>query len=148
MKTKTKTQTVALRGGSELWNTLFQYLAPTQIQTTRQTLLVFERPDLRSKENITNYKVSADHPQPPEASMQMQKFKLHPRQGLSSHGVLVNRFMAVRAVLPVANAAVPNPSLEARPNIKTPGPRSGLAHFPPRGPDVLLSVPPQLERWA
>ena len=146
MKTKTKTQTVALRGGTELWNALFPYLAPTQIQTTRQTLLVFERPDLRSKANIANYKAAADHPQPPEASMKMQKYKLHPRQGLSSHGVLVNRFMAVRAVLPVANAAVPNPSLEARPNIKTPGPRSGLAHFPPRGPGVLLSVPPQLER--
>ena len=42
--------------------------------------------------------------------------------------------------------ALPNPSLEARPNSKTPGPRSGLAHFPPRGPGVLLSVPPQLER--
>ena len=40
----------------------------------------------------------------------------------------------------------PNPSLEARPNIKTPGPRSGLAHFPLRGPGVLLLVPPQLER--
>ncbi len=39
----------------------------------------------------------------------------------------------------------PNPSLEARPNIKSPGPRSGLAHFPPHGPGVLLSVPPQLE---
>ena len=78
--------------------------------------------------------------------MQKQKYKLHPCQGLSSHGVLVNRFTAVRAVLPVADAAVPNPSLEARPNIKTPGPRSGLAHFPPRGPGVLLSVPPQLER--
>ena len=43
-------------------------------------------------------------------------------------------------------AVLPNPSLEARPNIKTPGPRIGLAHFPPRGPGVLLSVPPQLER--
>ena len=43
-------------------------------------------------------------------------------------------------------AVLPNPSLEARPNIKTPGPRSGLAHFPPRGPGVLLPVPPQLER--
>ena len=42
--------------------------------------------------------------------------------------------------------ALPNPSLEARPNIKTPGPRSGLAHFPPHGPGVLLLVPPQLER--
>ena len=146
MKTKTKTQTVALRGSSELWNALFPYLAPTQIQTTWQTSLVFERPDPRSKENITNYKGAAFQPQPAEASMQMQKYKLDPRQGLSSHGVLVNRFMAVRAVLPVANAAVPNPSLEARPNIKTPGPRSGLAHFPPRGPGVLLSVPPQLER--
>ena len=43
-------------------------------------------------------------------------------------------------------AVLPNPSLEARPNIKTPGPRSGLAQFPPRGPGALLSVPPQLER--
>ena len=148
MKAKTKTQTVALRGGSELWNALFPYLAPTRIQTTRQTLLVFERPDLHSKENITNYKVAAGQPQLPEASMQMQmqKYKLHPRQGLFSHGVLVNWFMAVRAVLPIANAAVPNPSLEARPNIKMPGPQSGLAHFPLCGPAILLSVPPQLER--
>ena len=51
-----------------------------------------------------------------------------------------------------ANAAcgsaelMPNPSLEARPNIKLPGPRSGLAHSPPRGPGILLLVPPQLER--
>ena len=87
MKTKTKTQTVALRGGSELWNALFPYLAPTQIQTTRQTLLVFERPDPRSKANITNYKGAAYQPQPAEASLQIQKYKLHPRQGLSSHGV-------------------------------------------------------------
>ena len=48
--------------------------------------------------------------------------------------------------LPLLPAVMPNPSLEARPNIKTPGPRSGLAHFPPHGPGVLLSVPPQLER--
>ena len=48
--------------------------------------------------------------------------------------------------LPLPHRVMPNPSLEARPNIKTPGPRSGLAHFPPRGPGVLLSVPPQLER--
>ena len=48
--------------------------------------------------------------------------------------------------LPLPPTVMPNPSLEARPNIKTPGPRSGLAHFPPRGPGVLLSVPPQLER--
>ena len=40
----------------------------------------------------------------------------------------------------------PNPSLEARPNIKTPGPRSGAGYYPHRGPGVLLSVPPQLER--
>ena len=42
--------------------------------------------------------------------------------------------------------ALPNPSLEARPNIKTPGPRSGAGYYPHRGPGVLLSVPPQLER--
>ena len=40
----------------------------------------------------------------------------------------------------------PNPSFEARPNIKMPGPQSGLAHFPQCGPVILLSVPPQLER--
>ena len=45
-----------------------------------------------------------------------------------------------------SGAVRPNPSLEARPNIKTPGPRSGLAHSPPRGPGILLLVPPQLER--
>ena len=39
-----------------------------------------------------------------------------------------------------------NHSLEARPNIKTPGPRSGASYYPLRGPGVLLSVPPQLER--
>ena len=43
-------------------------------------------------------------------------------------------------------AVLPNPSLEARPNIKTPGPRSGAGYYPHRGPGVLLLVPPQLER--
>ena len=54
--------------------------------------------------------------------------------------------VANRPSVALAYEVLPNPSLEARPNIKTPGPRSGLAHFPPRGPGVLLSVPPQLER--
>ena len=49
-------------------------------------------------------------------------------------------------VFPFPHTVLPNPSLEARPNIKTPGPRGGRAHFPPRGPGVLLSAPPQLER--
>ena len=142
MKTRTKTQTVALRGGSELWNGLLPYLAPTQIQTTRQTLLVFERPDLRSKANITNYKITADQPQPPEVSMKMQKYKLHPRQGLSSHGVLGNRFMAVRAVLPVANAAVPNPSFKPSPNGVPRGPgRRYAVHFRQPGPRGTPLVP-------
>ena len=43
-------------------------------------------------------------------------------------------------------AVLPNPSLEARPNSKTPGPRSGAGYYPHRGPGVLLLVPPQLER--
>ena len=51
-------------------------------------------------------------------------------------------------VFPLPHTVLPNPSLEARPNIKTPGPRSGLAHSPPHGPGVLLLVPPQLKRWA
>ncbi len=40
----------------------------------------------------------------------------------------------------------PNHSVEARLNIKTPGPRSGLVRCPPRGPGVLLSIPPHLKR--
>ena len=142
MKTKTKPQIVALRGGSELWNALFSYLAPTEIQTTRQTLLVFVRPAPLSEANITNYKVAADQPQPPEASMEMQKCKLHPRQGLSFHGVLVNRFMAVRAVLPVANTAVPNPSFKPSPNGVPRGPgRRYAVHFRQPGPRVTPLVP-------
>ena len=58
----------------------------------------------------------------------------------------VNNTGGTLRILPLPPTVMPNPSLEARPNIKTPGPRSGLAHFPPRGPGVLLSVPPQLER--
>ena len=40
----------------------------------------------------------------------------------------------------------PNPSFEARPNGKPPGPAAGLAYHPAAGPGVLPSVPPQLER--
>ena len=57
-------------------------------------------------------------------------------------------FAALASSTVTAARAEPNPSLEARPNIKMPGPRSGLAHFPPRGPGILLLVPPQLERLA
>ena len=63
-----------------------------------------------------------------------------------SPGTEIRRGLCPRCNLAAINAVKPNPSLEARPNIKTPGPRSGLAHFPPRGPGVLLLVPPQLER--
>ena len=58
----------------------------------------------------------------------------------------VNNTGGTLHTLPLLPTVMPNPSLEARPNIKTPGPRGGLAHFPPRGPGILLSVPPQLER--
>jgi hypothetical protein len=42
--------------------------------------------------------------------------------------------------------AVPNPSLEARPNGIALGPRGALVHDAPRGPSAIPSVPPQLER--
>ena len=58
----------------------------------------------------------------------------------------VNNTGGTLRTLPLPPTMMPNPSLEARPNIKTPGPRSGLAQFPPHGPGDLLSVPPQLER--
>ena len=74
--------------------------------------------------------------------MQKQKYKLHLCQGLSSHGVLVNRFTAVRTVLPVADAAVPNPSLKLSPNGGPRGPgRRYAVHFRPPGPRVPPSVP-------
>ena len=62
-----------------------------------------------------------------------------------AHGEMLRRPHKPLSVA-LSYAVMPNTSLEARLNIKTPGPRSGLAHFPPRGPGVLLSVPPQLER--
>jgi len=40
----------------------------------------------------------------------------------------------------------PNPSLEARPNGKPPGPPPGFVYHPSGGPGALPSVPPQLER--
>jgi hypothetical protein len=39
-----------------------------------------------------------------------------------------------------ASKAMPNPSFEARPNIKTLAPRGGAGYYPPRGASVLLSV--------
>ena len=46
-----------------------------------------------------------------------------------------------------ADATTPNPSFEARPNGKPPGPgRWYGVHFHQPGPGVLPSVPPQLER--
>ena len=42
--------------------------------------------------------------------------------------------------------ALPNPSFEARPNGKPPGPPGAVVYPTPVGPGVLPSVPPQLER--
>ena len=45
------------------------------------------------------------------------------------------------------SAVRPNPSLEARPNGRPPGPgRRYAVHFRQPGPGVLPLVPPQLER--
>jgi len=43
-------------------------------------------------------------------------------------------------------AEAPNPSVEARPNGKPPGPAPGEVHHPSAGPGVSPSVPPHLER--
>jgi hypothetical protein len=42
--------------------------------------------------------------------------------------------------------ATPNPSVEARPNGKPPGPLPGCAYHPSSGPGALPSAPPHLER--
>jgi hypothetical protein len=39
-----------------------------------------------------------------------------------------------------------NPSVEARPNGKPPGPRGSPGYHPSRGPGALPSAPPHLER--
>ena len=61
-------------------------------------------------------------------------------------GTQIRRHLCALRSLAAFIAVKPNPSLEARPNIKMPGPHSGLAHFPPCGPVISLPVPPQLER--
>src|SRR5882672_10943779 len=47
--------------------------------------------------------------------------------------------------LPNPSAMTPNPSFEARPNGKPPGPAPGEVYRPSAGPGALPSVPPQLE---
>ena len=75
-----------------------------------------------------------------------KSFPLH-RQQREAGGIMCRSLRGLCVLhASLRGPALPNPSLEARPNIKTPGPRSGLAHFPPHGPGVLLLVPPQLER--
>ena len=75
-----------------------------------------------------------------------KSFPLH-RQQREAGGIMCRSFRGLY-VLHASHRgpALPNPSLEARPNSELPGPRSGLAHFPPHGPSTSLSIPPQLER--
>jgi hypothetical protein len=49
-------------------------------------------------------------------------------------------------ILSNSAAETPNPSFEARPNGKPPGPAPGEAYHPSAGPGALPLVPPQLER--
>ena len=49
---------------------------------------------------------------------------------------------------PHRKAALPNPSVEARPNGGPPGPPSAFVYHAPVGPGVPPSAPPHLERWA
>ena len=44
------------------------------------------------------------------------------------------------------NTALPNPSVEARPNGKAPGPPPGFVYHPSGGPGASPSAPPHLER--
>ena len=54
--------------------------------------------------------------------------------------VLACQFLAQR------RTALPNPSFEARPNGKPPGPAPGEVYHPSAGPGALPLFPPQLER--
>jgi hypothetical protein len=53
---------------------------------------------------------------------------------------------AVRLCVRTGGQMRPNPSFEARPNGRRPGPRCALVHDAPRGPGLPPSVPPQLQR--
>ena len=59
----------------------------------------------------------------------------------------VNNTSGTLRTLPLPPTVMPNPSLEARPNGRPPGPgRRYAVHFRQPGPGVLPLVPPQLER--
>ena len=59
----------------------------------------------------------------------------------------VNNTGGTLRTLPLPPTMMPNPSLEARPNGRPPGPAWRYAvHFRQSGPGVLPLVPPQLER--
>ena len=59
----------------------------------------------------------------------------------------VNNTGGTLRTLPLPPTVMPNPSLEARPNGRPPGPAWRYAvHFRQSGPGVLPLVPPQLER--
>ena len=52
----------------------------------------------------------------------------------------------VKPLVRGTQASSPNPSVEARPNGKPPGPLPGEVYHPSSGPGALPSVPPHLER--
>ena len=59
-------------------------------------------------------------------------------------GVLRRQFGSAPCALRIAGR--PNPSFEARPNGKPPGPPAAFVYHAAVGPGVLPSVPPQLKR--
>ena len=71
---------------------------------------------------------------------------LYNRQGASSRFAQANCTTLAKARFRGAAQAGPNPSVEARPNGKPPGPRGREAYHVPRGPGALPSVPPHLKR--
>ena len=101
-----------------------------------------------------SYRESVSRPPPPaehglRSAPPLAAGRPPPRrlEGKRSPGTTIRRALCPHCNLAAINAVKPNPSLEARPNGRPPGPagRYGV-HFLPAGPGVLPSVPPQLER--
>ena len=84
-----------------------------------------------------------------QATQQLETVILMPSSSAPGGGISQLCGTSKRANICAGNEdlmAMPNPSFEARPNGKPPGPPAAFVYHAAVGPGVLPSVPPQLKR--
>ena len=116
--------------------------ASASAQTMRHTSVALERPSPHTNPFENKAASRCFHLRLLRPVTRTQKGELVHHQVVVWHGVVGNRPVAVPAVLPVANAAVPNPSFKPSPNGVPRGPgRRYAVHFRHPGPRVTPLVP-------